>query len=661
MAKKAISAVEPSTAYLVSKPSKERSHTNERPTKVHRKLWHRYQDSWLPEIIALTFSILCIIVVAVILETYDGKPNPRMKWGLTLNAVVSILATTSKVSLIFAMSNSIGQLKWVWFLGQYPRSLLDVSVYDDASRGPLGAVIMLWTEARKSIASIGAVLTLLAVAYDPFVQQIISFEAVSQPQPYTDESVIVNAAHHFLVDGRSSIIPDTIRRSIQAAYWTDDITWDVSCPSQNCTWAPFETLAWHTKCYEDKNWTLSEECGSVSLQNLTGNMAGVINCTASSRPPPPESPVLRTNSQYIDLSVSYSVEPHTEIPGSLIDYYFHLDSPVLSMASAYDISSQYNSISINASVDDLGIIYNFSTPVISLSAFKYTWPLTLNVTTCELDIFLDTYQMQIVNNVLDKKLLKSLELIKGFSMTLDYYCGTLGVEFSLQPAASTTTNTSADQSQYHVLGEPLTTNSSTSPCILDYQYQAVQNWIRALNTTSSVRVVYLVETSGDRYGSDSIPESAVSSIYGTKDEAFVWQDEGPERVMQNLAASMNRAMLSSSRNPNGTTPIYGQASIPITLVRVTWPWVTLPLGLCVSAIVFFLATVRVSHKAGAPLWKSSVNAFFYHGIDFDSGIWTPLATVPEMDAQAASTRAKLASVGIFERLMLETSVARRNY
>ena len=65
----------------------------------------RFWDSWYPEIGALAFSLSCATATAVLLGCYNNKPAPELSLGITPNAVISILATASKVSLIFAISH----------------------------------------------------------------------------------------------------------------------------------------------------------------------------------------------------------------------------------------------------------------------------------------------------------------------------------------------------------------------------------------------------------------------------------------------------------------------------------------------------------------------------------------------------------------------------
>jgi hypothetical protein len=72
-------------------------------------------DTWALEILALFISAASIGAIIALLLTYKGKKSPELSFRITLNAIVSILATTSRSMLIFAVSMCIGQLKWCWY------------------------------------------------------------------------------------------------------------------------------------------------------------------------------------------------------------------------------------------------------------------------------------------------------------------------------------------------------------------------------------------------------------------------------------------------------------------------------------------------------------------------------------------------------------------
>ena len=100
-------------------------------------------DWWLSEILAALLSLFCMGAILVLLWRYNGKPLGGWSGGITLNTVVSVLSTVAKSALAMAVSASLGQGKWVWFIKrQHPLS--EFATFDNASRGPIGSFQLLW-------------------------------------------------------------------------------------------------------------------------------------------------------------------------------------------------------------------------------------------------------------------------------------------------------------------------------------------------------------------------------------------------------------------------------------------------------------------------------------------------------------------------------------
>ena len=110
--------------------------------KLHNRLWARitnsYTDWWTGELLAILLSVIALCGIVVILRKHDGHTLPRLPYNVPLNFVVSTLATVSKSSLLLAVASAIGQFKWLW-MSSKQRRLQDLQVFDEASRGPLGA------------------------------------------------------------------------------------------------------------------------------------------------------------------------------------------------------------------------------------------------------------------------------------------------------------------------------------------------------------------------------------------------------------------------------------------------------------------------------------------------------------------------------------------
>ena len=130
-------------------------------------------NTWLYEISATLASLLCLGAIVVILASMQNKPLDRWTAVVSINAMVATLTTAAKAFLLYSVAVCLSQLKWIYL--QQPRKLFHLQVLDDLSRGPLGAVQTLF-QIRWAPAYLGILIVLLALAVDPFTQQVVSFE-----------------------------------------------------------------------------------------------------------------------------------------------------------------------------------------------------------------------------------------------------------------------------------------------------------------------------------------------------------------------------------------------------------------------------------------------------------------------------------------------------
>ncbi|KAI9712248.1 MAG: hypothetical protein M1828_001726 [Chrysothrix sp. TS-e1954] len=126
---------------------------------------------WKYELIAVVFSALALVAIALLLNRYDNEATPHWPYWITIPTVIAILTNCFKAAMLFVVSESLGQLKWMHFTR--PRRLMDLATFDFASRGPWGSLQLLLV--RTGLLPILAVLIiLLAVAVDPFTQQTVN-------------------------------------------------------------------------------------------------------------------------------------------------------------------------------------------------------------------------------------------------------------------------------------------------------------------------------------------------------------------------------------------------------------------------------------------------------------------------------------------------------
>lgn len=212
--------------------------------------WHALiNDTWFWERVAMTFSISCFVAILAILISYNEKPMPTFPKGLTMNTIISILSTGSKSALLCMVAASIGQLKWLWFRGDTKRRLYDLQSFDEASRGPWGslAVIVRCTRRGGSLMMLlGAIITILSLAFDPFMQQVLRFP-VRQVDDTSVSASIQRAVLPFYPQVNTA--PGFLIQPINAGAWTEGgFGLDPICPSGSCTWPAFKSAGWCTKC-----------------------------------------------------------------------------------------------------------------------------------------------------------------------------------------------------------------------------------------------------------------------------------------------------------------------------------------------------------------------------------------------------------------------------
>jgi hypothetical protein len=182
--------------------------------------------------------------------------------GLTF---INVLSKVASGALILPISEAIGQLKWSWFSGKNSKDAFDFEIFDKASRGAWGSFLLLVRTKGRSLAALGASLTVLLLAIDTFFQQV------------------TDLPERWITDGSGSI-PRVVRyepqysrewiSGIQQAQTTQEIqsTADMfflangtqpvafgngsrpniplSCPTSKCTWPAYDTLGVCSRCAE---------------------------------------------------------------------------------------------------------------------------------------------------------------------------------------------------------------------------------------------------------------------------------------------------------------------------------------------------------------------------------------------------------------------------
>lgn len=113
---------------------------------AEKSKWTRVfgNNTWTWEILSCAVGIITIVATFVILNHYNGHPIPIMLPNdVKLGSLLSIFSTIIKAAISLPLSAGLSQLVWSRFQrGHQP--LIDFATYDNASRGIIGGLTLLW-------------------------------------------------------------------------------------------------------------------------------------------------------------------------------------------------------------------------------------------------------------------------------------------------------------------------------------------------------------------------------------------------------------------------------------------------------------------------------------------------------------------------------------
>lgn len=243
--------------------------------RIEEKLW-RYSASgnilkrWLLEILSWLFSAICMgAVIGVLIYLRNdslSKWTLAEKTHLTLNTYISILSKMAGAALILPVSEALGQLKWSWFL-EHSKQMWDFEIFDNASRGPWGSMLLLLRTKGRALAAVGAMIMLCSLALDPFFQQVVDFperwalrtDLISQipkMMRYEPNYTAEFRQHEEFGVSNKDLVP--VMREFFYDNGTQPVSFGngtrpdipLSCPTSNCTWPAYDTLAMCSRCEE---------------------------------------------------------------------------------------------------------------------------------------------------------------------------------------------------------------------------------------------------------------------------------------------------------------------------------------------------------------------------------------------------------------------------
>lgn len=200
------------------------------------------------EILACFLASASLIATFGTLYPYEGKPLPRWPFSIGVNTLLATYTVILKAAISFLASQGIALQKWHWY-HQRERPLSDLALFDEATRGPMGAIKLLWrlSSWRNLPRGLGCALVVLMLFVDPFTQQVLQYTDCSVSSGDAATLMRTNvfggadiASQQALTEGEE----DAVRVGIAGS----GPRVDFKCPSGNCSFAPYNTIGYCSSC-----------------------------------------------------------------------------------------------------------------------------------------------------------------------------------------------------------------------------------------------------------------------------------------------------------------------------------------------------------------------------------------------------------------------------
>ncbi|KAK2608337.1 hypothetical protein N8I77_006955 [Diaporthe amygdali] len=547
------------------------------------------QRLWLWEALSITVAALALAAIVITLILHGDRPLPKWPTGITINALISVFTAILKASLMMPIAESIGQLKWLWYLKSHP--LGQMEQWDLASRGPWGSLLLIFMLKSQDLAVIGAMLTIVAMAVDPFTQQIVQY--------YSCPIIAESAIYTGLLDPPANI----------------SAVLNFECRTGNCTFlstddgATFLSLALESRCANINNNISTPE----TVQSFT-------------------SP--GDNKTHTYVKHDYATLPKYGI-------HFPNENEAMQenvMQSGYQDSQGWPSSFLNrvsflmaANTGEKWIGGYLSGDLSDRERTGSDSRQSVQAFECEFYPAVNTYRSNITNGVLLEQVLDS-QRMDVWPVALDTHALLL-------------VNRTIREGEWHkCTGRSEPSDEHDFPIIGWPSY-------KGLNIGTSLPLAQLINRSGDAWNQSEwwphdcvywIPYAPIvglsiyihrllgnESLYidpvidrakGNPWSVNLWNGgnatlETVQAAMDGLARSVTARWRQGDGISNNIGPAIGTVWETQTCVHVNWAWISLPAGLLLLTIVFLLLTVLRTNSKRVRPWKSSMLAVLFNGLD----------------------------------------------
>ncbi|EHK45371.1 hypothetical protein TRIATDRAFT_174938, partial [Trichoderma atroviride IMI 206040] len=528
---------------------------------------------WWMEVLTIFISTGFMIGLLAILASFQNRLTTEWTFFISINAVVAIVITAARATLLATVSVCLSQEKWNHFNNR-ARRLQDLNIIDRASRGPLGSIQMLFS-VSWGVATVSAVVMILSLLTDSFVQQVVSFQP-GNIYAHQDGSATFGHAVSYSSGlnfnwGRSvhdeliATNPD-LESAFFRGIWQTSWPSGVNCTS-NCTWdQSYYTIGF------------SNTCADVTKETLAS-----LQCS---------------DNRTITLPYDNPAPCNLTTPQGL-----HFPFVPNSGGSAMAITSIGWDLGTNSTE-------NLDGRSLSKSAF---WSWNRN------DIDLISMSLHL------KPMLQNSTVVE---------CTSSIVVYKYSNISFISNNLNIGASEKTPLGKVSGTTTMLPPeCVSNNCFWA--DTLLWWNNTSpeiphisisgtDLSIVARLFRSQAFSGSVGLGSQSVGSTTAFGNGSL----ETVSGVLDNIAQSLTDMI----REKGAVQVAQGLTSQAVVYMRVQWLWLILPIALQVFGVLALIgALVERRQTKDVPLWKGSALAVLYHSVDKDGVLGTRVRDLQELE------------------------------
>ncbi|KAL9091852.1 MAG: hypothetical protein Q9159_001224 [Coniocarpon cinnabarinum] len=543
---------------------------------------------WAWEIVSAVFSLCCIAAIVGVLLYENGKELSSWKLKIAPNAVVSFLGTIGKSATLLAVTEVISQLKWLHFQ-EHPQKLSDLTMFDEASRGPGAFKLSIFKHKNTLLATLAALVMLASLIVDPAIQLVFEFperlslKANAQPGIQTSSYYVTNSTGYNGPGmgrnpnvGQAQNVDPTMQAAIVGGFSTNT-SYSLECPNEQCEW---DSVWMPTSCFETVlpminciiQITTLGFCGSC--EDVTGQVQSTCSWKNS------------TEYQSSQSYCQYDFGP-TQVNSSYIqggDWSFVAWNSSTGRLFQKYTGPAYGEPQVPATEVNLAVFV----AVKQATSQNWTYPPSQQMF-CGIKMCAKTYEHAVFRNG-TKIFSAPVETMLNFSVTNT----SLNQEGTMHFIPSNTDHPLGNDTDFSM-------NMNDFANLATYLAQLFGvSWSQGTDT-------------GGQYFRNNDPDVTGTSFDDATPMVAEYLANHPDTdaLMRNIGEAMTEVV----RTSGNKTLLPGRAYQTTTFIHVQWGWLALPITLMVLTILLLIIVIIQTHKKRAVVWKSSSLALLFHKLD----------------------------------------------